>query len=454
MKLEHIHKVYFVGIGGIGMSGLARYFKKRGCLVAGYDRTATPLTQALTDEGIEITYTDDVEMLPGGFFESDAHTLIIYTPAIPKDSHILNYFSMNDFVLRKRAEVLGIISESSFTIAIAGTHGKTTTSAIVAHLLKDSGYDCSAFIGGIAANYESNVLFGNNNVLVVEADEFDRSFLTLHPDIAVITSMDPDHLDIYGSRKHLEESFRLFASQVKRGGVLIHKYNLNIHSKTTTYSYGVNSSSSNFTAHNVRIVNGTYTFDFKSKTSEIRNLSLGLPGLHNVENAVAAIVIGLELKISEEKIRAALASFRGVKRRFEYIVKDDRHIYIDDYAHHPEELRACIHSVRQIYPSRKLTVIFQPHLYTRTRDFAAGFSEVLGMADDLILLDIYPARELPIEGVSSEMILDNVKLEHKQVCTKSELMEILRKQDLDVVLTVGAGDIDTMVQPIRKMLTA
>jgi UDP-N-acetylmuramate--alanine ligase len=451
MKLDNIHKVYLIGIGGIGMSGLARYFKRRGCIVEGYDKTRTELTKELELEKIHITYSDDVSEITQDFLVHDPGTLVIYTPAVPKDSEIFNFFSVNDFILRKRSQVLGIISESSFTIAVAGTHGKTTTSTIIAHVLKHSGYDCSAFLGGISTNYHSNVLFGENNVLVVEADEFDRSFLTLHPDIAVITSMDPDHLDIYGDKKHLEESFRLFASQVKSGGKLIYKHSLPLNKKGMTY--GLNSTSSDFTAHNIRIENGEYVFDFKSKEKEINDLQLGLPGIHNVENAAAAIVVALELKIPEDKIRAALASFAGVRRRFEYIVKNDKNIFIDDYAHHPEELRACISSVKQIYPKRKLTAIFQPHLYTRTRDFADGFAEVLSQVDELILLDIYPARELPISGVDSEMLFKKIKLDKKVLTTKLNLMEELKHRDLDVVLTVGAGDIDTMVQPIKDFLT-
>lgn len=452
MKLEHIQKVYLVGIGGIGMSGLARYFKQRGCIVAGYDRTETALTREMTAEGVNITYTDDITAIDPNFLVHDPGVLVIYTPAVPKDSHIFLFFSTNDFVLRKRSQVLGILSEGSYTIAVAGTHGKTTTSAIIAHVLKDSGYDCSAFLGGISANYQTNVLFGANNVLVVEADEFDRSFLTLHPDIAVITSMDADHLDIYGDKSHLEESFRLFASQVKRGGKLIYKYQLPIRKQGLTY--GVNSTSADYTAHNIRIENGQYIFDFKNGSIEYKKLSLGLAGLHNVENATAAVLVAVLLQIPEEKIRAALASFKGVKRRFEYIVKTDDVVYIDDYAHHPEELRACITSVKQLYPKRKLTTVFQPHLYSRTRDFAEGFSEVLGLSDELIMLDIYPARELPIEGVSSEMILENVALENKMLCSKENLIAELSGRDIDVLLTVGAGDIDTLVEPIRKLLAS
>lgn len=450
MKLAHIQNVYLVGIGGIGMSGLARYFKNRGCEVAGYDKTETILTNELVAEGIPVSYIDDASFIPETFLVHDPSTLIIYTPAIPQDSEILNYFIEQDFILRKRAQVLGIISESSFTIGVAGTHGKTTTSTIIAHLLKHSGYDCSAFLGGISTNYQSNILFGKNNVMVVEADEFDRSFLTLHPDIAIVTSMDADHLDIYGDKNHIEESFRLYASQVKRGGKLIFKYNLPIQKNGITY--GVNSTSADYTAHNIRIQNGKYVFDFKNGSVEFKDMSLGLPGLHNVENATAAIIVGLLLQIPEEKIRAALATFAGVKRRFEYIVQNEKMVYIDDYAHHPEELRACINSVRQMYPTKKLTVIFQPHLFSRTKDFAQEFSEVLSLADQLIVMDIYPARELPIAGVDANLILNQVSIANKQLASKENLMVKLANMDIELLLTVGAGDIDTMVKPIQELV--
>lgn len=450
MKLAHIQNVYLVGIGGIGMSGLARYFKNRGCEVAGYDKTETILTNELVAEGIPVSYIDDATFIPETFLVHEPSTLIIYTPAIPQDSEILNYFIEQDFILRKRAQVLGIISESSFTIGVAGTHGKTTTSTIIAHLLKHSGYDCSAFLGGISTNYQSNILFGKNNVMVVEADEFDRSFLTLHPDIAIVTSMDADHLDIYGDKNHIEESFRLYASQVKRGGKLIFKYNLPIQKNGITY--GVNSTSADYTAHNIRIQNGKYVFDFKNGSVEFKDMSLGLPGLHNVENATAAIIVGLLLQIPEEKIRAALATFAGVKRRFEYIVQNEKMVYIDDYAHHPEELRACINSVRQMYPTKKLTVIFQPHLFSRTKDFAQEFSEVLSLADQLIVMDIYPARELPIAGVDANLILNQVSIANKQLASKENLMGKLANMDIELLLTVGAGDIDTMVKPIQELV--
>jgi UDP-N-acetylmuramate--alanine ligase len=448
MELENIQRVYLVGIGGIGMSGLARYFKKRGCVVCGYDKTCTPLTDNLRNEGIPVVFLDDEDSIKVSFLENDPTTLIIYTPAIPSNSRVLNYFKNRGFTMKKRSEVLGIISKGMYTIAVAGTHGKTTTSSIIAHVLKHSGYDCSAFLGGIASNYNSNVLFGDNNTLVVEADEYDRSFLTLHPDIAIVTSMDADHLDIYGDKSHLVESFKQFTSQLKEGGRLIYKEGLDLRGGKT-YSANI---VADIQAVNVRIQDGSFYFDFKNANLIIEDIQLGIPGLHNIENAVAAIEVALHLGIDPEKIPSALASFLGVKRRFEYVVKDINHTYIDDYAHHPEELRACINAVKSLYPGKKLTAIFQPHLFTRTRDFADGFAEVLGLVDDLIILDIYPARELPIEGVTSAMILDKVKIESKQNLSKQDAVEYVRTNKPELLLTVGAGDIDTLIEPLKTIL--
>ena len=449
MELSNIKKVYLVGIGGIGMSGLARYFHKRGCEVAGYDRTKTELTSKLADEGIHIAYTDSETEIPAEFCVNTDAVLIIYTPAIPKDSEILNYFKNEGFDLKKRSQVLGIISKEMFTVAVAGTHGKTTTSTMVAHILKHSGYDCTAFLGGIASNYNTNILFGDNNVMVVEADEYDRSFLTLHPDIAIITSMDADHLDIYGNDASVKESFKLFASQLKEGGKLIHENGLPLEGGITYSAKG----NADVFAENVRIQKGTFFFDFNSSNLKIKDIELGLPGLHNVENAVGAVQAALLLGIEADKIKAALKDFTGVKRRFEYIVKNDRNIFIDDYAHHPEELRACIGAVKSLYPEKKLTVLFQPHLFTRTRDFVDGFAEVLSMADELLLLDIYPARELPIEGVTSEIILNKMTSSSAKICGMEESLDIIKANKPELLLTVGAGDIDTLVQPLKDILT-
>jgi UDP-N-acetylmuramate--alanine ligase len=448
MELQNIKRVYLIGIGGIGMSGLARYFAHLGCVVCGYDKTATDLTNDLHNEGIRAIFDDREDWIPLSFQTPDECTLIIYTPAIPKDSAILNFFRRKGFELFKRSQVLGLISKSMFTIAVAGTHGKTTTSCLVAHILKDSGKDCSAFLGGIATNYNSNVLFGKSNIVVVEADEYDRSFLTLHPDIAIITSMDADHLDIYGDHRHLTESFVQFASQIKENGTLIFHEDLPL---TTGITYSARGPA-DARALNIRIENGDFYFDFKNDDVLIKDIKLGIAGLHNVENATAAIEAALKINVAPDLIKNALASFKGVKRRFEYIVKNTEHIYIDDYAHHPEELRAAITSVKQLYPDKKLTTIFQPHLYTRTRDFADGFAEVLDLTDELIMLDIYPARELPIEGVDADMILSRMKLLNKRKCGKQEAIDLVKIERPELLLTVGAGDIDQLVQPLKHAL--
>jgi UDP-N-acetylmuramate--alanine ligase len=449
MELRNIQRVYLAGIGGIGMSGLARYFCRLGCIVCGYDKTATDLTIALQNEGMQIIYDDRAEFIPMSFHKPCDGTLVIYTPAMPKDSPILNYFKQKGFELYKRSQVLGLISKGMYTVAVAGTHGKTTTSCMIAHILKDSGTDCSAFLGGIAANYQSNVLYGDNDIMVVEADEYDRSFLTLHPDVAIITSMDADHLDIYGDHSHLTDSFRMFASQIKDGGTLIYRKGLDPQHEGITYASGDEAGAM---ANNIRIEGGDFYFDFKNAAYDIKDIQMGIAGMHNIENATAAIQAALLLNVDPQAIKSALGSFKGVKRRFEYIVKNEGHIYIDDYAHHPEELRAAISSVKRLYPGKKLTTIFQPHLYTRTRDFADGFAEVLDMSDELLLLDIYPARELPIEGVDADMILNRMKLDNKRKCGKQECLDIVKNEKPELLLTVGAGDIDQLVQPLKSIL--
>ena len=449
ININDIKRVYLIGIGGIGMSGLARYFNQRGCLVYGFDKTVTPLTKELVNEGIGISYVDDSDLIPISFQNNDSETLIVYTPAIPKDSNILNFFKKENFELYKRSQVLGIISNSMYCIAIAGTHGKTTTSSLVAHLLREGGIDCSAFLGGIASNYASNLLIGKHDVVVVEADEYDRSFLTLHPDIAVITSMDADHLDIYGEEEQLHQSFQLFANQLKSEGELIVKEGLPI---KNSMSYGL-SKTAEAKGYNLNIKNGAFRFDFENDNIKLTDLILGLPGQHNIENAVAAIQVALSLNVKPELIRSGLASFKGVKRRFEYQVRTNKHIYIDDYAHHPEELKACFKAVRSLYPDKKLSVIFQPHLFSRTRDFAQEFSNVLNTADEIFLLDIYPARELPIEGVDSKMLANQMDVHKVTLCGKEECLEIIKNQKPELLLTVGAGDIDTLVSPIKNILS-
>lgn len=449
MELNSIQRVYLIGIGGIGMSGLARYFNHRGCLVAGYDKMQTALTTALEQENIEVAYHDEIDYIPFDFNGPEDGTLVIYTPAIPANSLILSFFQDKNFSLKKRSEVLGIISKSMFTIAVAGTHGKTTTSSMIAHILRASGNDCSAFLGGIATNYQTNVLFGSNEILVVEADEYDRSFLTLHPDIAVVTSMDADHLDIYGDKNSMVQAFQQFTSQLKAGGKLVYKRSLPLENGSD-YATDENA---NALAKNISIKNGSYYFDFQNRETQIENIQLGIAGIHNVENAVAAIQVALFLEVSPQEIKAALKSFLGIKRRFEYIINTDKTVYIDDYAHHPEELRAAIASLKELYPQKKLTVIFQPHLFTRTRDFADEFAEVLSKVDDLLLLDIYPARELPIEGVSAEMILERMQSSqnHKKYTVK-EALDYVRQNQPELLLTVGAGDIDKMVEPLKAAL--
>ncbi|GHE23509.1 UDP-N-acetylmuramate--L-alanine ligase [Sphingobacterium griseoflavum] len=449
MNLDHIKRVYLLGIGGIGMSGLARYFRHLGCEVKGYDRTETDLTKMLQDEGIEVIYQDDISLLPADYQEISAQTLVIFTPAVPKDLRLKNFFLDKGFTLYKRSEVLGIISASRFTIAVAGTHGKTTTSTMIAHILKDSGYDCSAFLGGISSNYNTNVLYGANNVVVVEADEYDRSFLTLHPNIAIVTSADADHLDIYGDEKHLIESFALFLGRVVETGISIVKKGLPF---TGSLTYAKEEICDAY-AKDIRVVSGEFYFDYcRKEGATISNLHLGIPGIHNVENAVAAITVALSLNIDEAAIRQALTSFRGAKRRFEYIVRTDRATYIDDYAHHPEELRAFLASMRKLYPRKKLTVIFQPHLFSRTRDFVEGFAEVLGMADELLLMDIYPAREQPIEGVTSAWLLDKVGIANKRLVSPAAVLDIVKVERPELVVTVGAGDIDRLVKPLKELL--
>ncbi|UIR56477.1 UDP-N-acetylmuramate--L-alanine ligase [Sphingobacterium sp. SRCM116780] len=448
MKIDTIKQVYLIGIGGIGMSGLARYFAHLGCLVKGYDRTETELTKTLAAEGIDISYQDDIATIDPIFSLANEETLIIFTPAVPKDLKIKHYLERVGHTLYKRSQVLGIISESRFTIGVAGTHGKTTTSTMVAHILKDSGYDCSAFLGGISSNYDTNVLYGKNEVVVVEADEYDRSFLTLHPNIAIVTSADADHLDIYGDASHLLASFQLYLDRVVENGTRIVKKGLPFDGQISYSGHNV----ADVYADHVHVREGEFYFDYVSATGKIEDIHLGIPGTHNVENAVAAITVARILGIADDKIKAALTNFRGVKRRFEYIVRSKSSIYIDDYAHHPEELRAFLSSMRKLYPNKKLTVVFQPHLFTRTRDFIDGFAEVLSMADRLLLMEIYPARELPIEGVDSTWLLSKITASEKAIVTPEEVLAIAKMEKPELLVTVGAGDIDKLVKPLKEIL--
>jgi UDP-N-acetylmuramate--alanine ligase len=449
MTLDAIKKVYFIGIGGIGMSAIARYFLNRGCVVSGYDKTQTALTTLLEQEGMAISYEDELKSLPAGLEAQDVELLVVYTPAIPQNSNILNYFRDHKFSLKKRSEVLGIISRGQFCIAVAGTHGKTTTSSIIAHILTDTGFGCTAFLGGIATNFESNFVLGQNDVVVVEADEYDRSFLTLNPDIAVITSMDADHLDIYGDESQLHDSFKLFAGQLKDSGTLFVKSGLPM---DAGISYGIDNQPG-VSASKIRVENARFLFDYSDADNIITDLEILLPGRHNIENAVAAIAVALKLGIAPELIKKAVANFKGVKRRFEYIVNTPDVVYVDDYAHHPEELRACFDAVRELYPTKKMTVIFQPHLFTRTRDFADGFAEVLSTVDDLLLLDIYPAREQPLEGIDSQYLLDKITVDKKAVFSKADVLAAIENKKPELLVTVGAGDIDTLVQPLKTLFS-
>lgn len=447
LKLDQIENVFFIGIGGIGMSALARYFKSLGCQVAGYDRTETPLTKALVQEGIPVFYVDDTLLIDEIFLKLDGKSLVIYTPAIPSDLAVKNYFIDKGVTLHKRSEVLGIISSSRKTIAIAGTHGKTTTSSLVAHLLTDSGFGCSAFLGGIASNYNTNTLISDSEWVVVEADEYDRSFLTLYPQIAILTSADADHLDIYGTHVNLQIAMRQFLNQVRPDGFKIVHDGLPFESNVV---YSLDKKSPVY-GDNIRVEDGYFVFDYFDQEGTISHIQMGIPGKHNIENAVAAIRVARELGISSEAIKKALKNFKGVKRRFEYIFRGEQSIYIDDYAHHPQEIRAFLNSVKMLYPDKKATLVFQPHLYTRTRDFMDGFAEVLSMADNLWLMDVYPARELPIPGISSEELLKMCTNNNKILLTEEEVLEKVTKEKPELLLTVGAGNIDRLIEPLRTL---
>lgn len=450
-SLSEIKKVYFLGIGGIGMSALARYFKSLGAEVSGYDRTPTHLTDELKAEGMEVIFEDNLDLMPK---ELD---LVVYTPAIPKDHKGLNFYRNNGYELRKRSEVLGIISADRYTIAVAGSHGKTTVSAMVAHILTHSGFGCSAFLGGIAVNYNSNYLQGTNDVVVIEADEFDRSFHRLSPDMAVVTAVDTDHLDIYGTKEAIDEAFLEFIGKISDEGFLVVKSNQSINDRLPVLDkafYDLHDTEADVYCSKYWVVDGGYLFNVNYFGSEIKGLRLNIGGFHNIENAIAALTIAKELRITDEHIKAALASFKGIRRRFEKLVDNEKHVFIDDYAHHPEEIRVFLESVREIYPKRKITAIFQPHLFTRTRDLAAGFAKALSIADEVVLLDIYPAREIPIEGVTSQLIFDQLTSKQKTSITKGELMDTLRNHGkLDVVVTIGAGDIDKYLSDIKDLLS-
>lgn len=443
MSLNDIHTVYMVGIGGIGMSALARYFRARGQAVHGYDRTETPLTRALVAEGMSIHYQENVGAIP------EQVDLVIYTPAVPSDHAELQYFRERGMRLYKRAEVLGLISRHQRTIAIAGTHGKTTTSSLTAYLLHTGGLAPTAFLGGVATNFGSNFLAGKSDWVVVEADEFDRSFLHLQPELMVITSTDPDHLDIYGDADAmLESGFRAFAKKLKPDGhKWVQKDQVDALAVPGGSTYGL--TSGDCRADRIRVAGGQFVFDYTDQAGTLPSLSLPLPGRHNVENAVAAIAIARYLGVEDQDIREGLASFAGIQRRFERIYQDDDLVFYDDYAHHPSELRAAIGAARELHPGKRITGIFQPHLYSRTQDFASGFAEALDQLDELILLEIYPAREKPIPGVSAAMIRSLMQNDRVRLAHREDLPDILAEYQPEVLLTLGAGDISERVQPIR-----
>lgn len=447
-KLENIQNIYFIGIGGIGMSALARYFKARGAMVSGYDRTPTPLTKQLEAAGMAIHYTEDVEQTP-------AHPdVVVYTPAIPATHAELVHYRNNGFTVVKRSDVLQWITEGSFNICVGGTHGKTTVTSMIAHLLRHSGYGCNAFLGGISANYDTNFWSSERNVVVVEADEYDRSFLKLVPDIAVVTAIDPDHLDIYGTPQEVENAFVQFASKVKPGGCLITRKGLSRETDLNashTLRYARDMDNADVRVTDLKVVDGSYHFNVQGTGWSLTEVVFHMGGLHNVENVLAAIAIAKFLRITDDRIKAAIADYKGVRRRFEYALKGNN-ILIDDYAHHPEELKALISGVRSLYPNKKLTLIFQPHLFSRTNDLANGFASSLDMADDVVLLPIYPARELPMPGVTSQLLLDKMQLKEKRLLEKDAMLEWLATEKPELVVMAGAGDIDGLIQPAKKIL--
>ena len=444
MNLNQIHNVYFIGIGGIGMSALARYFQYIGKKVVGYDKTPTQLTDELQAIGLEIHFEDNISLIPTDFYVEN--TLVIVTPAVPVSHSEWNYFIERGFTIKKRAEVLGIITKDTYCFAVAGTHGKTTTSSILGHVLFESGVDVTAFLGGIVENYNSNLIGSGKTVTVVEADEFDRSFLHLHPNVSCVTSMDADHLDIYGDAASIEESFREFAAKTSSENLYVIK-GLPLEGNTI----GVNNDA-DFSVQNIRIENGFYVFDVKTPNELVQNVKFGLPGHHNLTNALLAFAMAKSYGVSNEKIIAALASFKGVRRRFSFQIREEKLVYIDDYAHHPTEINAVHQAVRELYPGKKIIAAFQPHLFSRTKDFVDGFAESLSQFDEILLLEIYPARELPMEGVNSTWLLNKINNPNKKLVSKDELFTAFENSDADVFVTIGAGDIGELVKDLKKAL--
>ncbi len=445
MNLNQIHNVYFIGIGGIGMSALARYFKTIGKNVSGYDKTPSMLTDELIASGIAIHFEDRIDLIPKEYYVEN--TLVIITPAVPVSHSQWNYFLERDYVVKKRAEVLGIITKDTFCFAVAGTHGKTTTSSILGHILFESGADVTAFVGGIVENYNSNLIGTGKTVTVVEADEFDRSFLHLHPNIACVTSMDADHLDIYGTSEEIEASFVEFANKVEDKTQLFITKELPIEGVTCAVN-----EDAVFKAFNVRVGNGSYVFDVQTPTEIIRDIAFGLPGRHNLMNALMALAMAKTFGTSSDAIAKALASFKGIRRRFSYQIKAKNLVYIDDYAHHPTEINAVHQAVRELYPNQKVLAIFQPHLFSRTKDFVDDFAKSLSNFDEVILLDIYPARELPMEGITSEWLMGKMTNTAKKLVSKEELIPVILADNATVIVTIGAGDLGEMVPSIKNAL--
>ncbi|SFS52795.1 UDP-N-acetylmuramate--L-alanine ligase [Lutibacter maritimus] len=453
MNLDKIHNIYFVGIGGIGMSSLAFYFKSNGKNIAGYDKTPSDITVSLAEKGVKVHFEDAVGLIADEF-KNKENTLVVYTPAIPKNHSELNFFFNNNFNVVKRSEILGEITKNSFSLAVAGTHGKTTTSTMLGHILHEAGVNATSFLGGISENYNSNLILGGTEVSVVEADEFDRSFLKLSPNIACITSMDADHLDIYGDSAELEKSFKDFGAKVSEK--LIVKKGLPIDALSfaiDVLTFGIDENA-DYNASNIKIENGTYIFDVKTPTEIIKEVKINLPGKHNVLNAVAALAMANSYGISLPVIAKALLSFTGIKRRFSYKIKTDNLVLIDDYAHHPTEITAVANAVREMYPLKKTIGVFQPHLFSRTRDFSDDFAKSLSLFDELILLDIYPARELPIEGITAAWLLNKVSLKYKQISSKENLYNSILKSKAQVIVMIGAGDIGELVKEIKNKLTS
>jgi len=455
ISLSDLKHVYFLGIGGIGMSAIARWFLHNGFPVSGYDKTESPLTRQLAAEGMHVHYEDSIDHIPAIALEDPEHCLFIFTPAIPTTHLGKQFLESKGIVLWKRSQILGWITEQIPTLAVAGTHGKTTTSSLLAHLLKHAGKNVTAFLGGITQNYGTNFIpnEGPDNVIcVVEADEYDRSFLTLHPQAAVVTSTDADHLDIYGAAEQVLESFQLFTNQIQPNGFFIQKEGLSLQSMEKNATFGIGKG--DFQAVNIRIQDHRMVFDMQYPGGKINEIPMRIPGFHNIENALAASALGMFAGLSPEEIHAGISTFKGVKRRFEYHLEEENHVMIDDYAHHPTEIEACLRSVKALYPGVTLTAVFQPHLFSRTRDFLDDFGKSLGLADEVYLLDIYPARELPIPGISSELVLEKIPHIHKQVISKTDLILRMNEKKPALLVTMGAGDIDLVLNDLKMALSS